>query len=86
VRFTLRVVRVRSGVSSSRSRRATDWLTAEGETPSSRAAREKLLFSATARKTERWPIVAEDIMNLGYIAPSTYTTFSKESRRGNLRP
>ena len=50
VNATLRVVRWKSRVPSSRSSDATMWLSVEGETPSRSAACLKLWWRATARK------------------------------------
>ena len=53
VRLVLRVVRDRSAIPNRCSSCLIVWLTADGETPNSRAAAEKLLVSATAFSARR---------------------------------
>ena len=65
---------------------ATAWLTAEGDTPRSRAARVKLLRSATARNAGNCASEAASSMKSGFRAPSRFTSFTTQWYRRTVAP
>ena len=79
VRFTLRVVRRSRATPTSSSRRDTAWLTAEVDTPSRFAAREKLCSSATAKNTGSWASVPPRIISFRLTLASALTSFTNQS-------